>query len=142
MDLETPWGWERFFEELEAFLRDIHRQLGVANKSYSEYAVERLEISIQSVASIVDLLRSRPMDEVTGLSVKLIELLQCLRRIYVKWQSYIDEGHPTSSYTAPVCRSPENRTGRPKFEITKDQIEYLRCMSFSWTQIAKLLGVS
>ena len=47
------WGWERFFEELAAFLRDLNRQAGTANESYCEYAVERLEICLQSVSSLV-----------------------------------------------------------------------------------------
>ena len=37
------WGCERFFEELASFSRDINRQVGTANESYCEYAVERLE---------------------------------------------------------------------------------------------------
>ncbi len=32
--------------------------------------------------------------------------------------------------------------GRPKFSITKSQLEYLERMSFNWTQIYKMLCVS
>ena len=79
------WGWERFFEELASFLRDINRQTGIANESYCEYAVERLETCIHSVSTLIHQLRSRPAhvtDDVAGVtacySVQLAELLQCL----------------------------------------------------------------
>ena len=100
-----------FFEELESFLRDLNRQIGLANRLYSEYAVERLEVCIHSVSSLVDLLHSRSPSEtstdVVQLSVQLAELLQCLRRIFLKWQAQIDgeEVHAETSYTAPVNRS-------------------------------------
>ena len=32
--------------------------------------------------------------------------------------------------------------GRPRFDISQDQLEYLSSMSFTWTQIASMLGVS
>ena len=32
--------------------------------------------------------------------------------------------------------------GRPKFEVNREQILYLLSMSFSWKQIASILGVS
>ena len=83
------WGWERFFEELSAFLRDLNRQAGTANESYCEYAVERLEICLQSVSSLVRQLRSRPAhitDHEASVaacySVQLAELLQCLQQLY------------------------------------------------------------
>ena len=40
-----------------------------------------------------------------------------------------------------VKHSTFNRPSRPKFYVTKEQLEYLSSMS-SWTQIAKFLGVS
>ena len=36
--------------------------------------------------------------------------------------------------------SPRGR--RPRFEISKDQVVYLASLSFTWTEIAALLGVS
>ena len=32
--------------------------------------------------------------------------------------------------------------GRSKFYVSRDQLEYLSSMSFNWTQIAEMLGVS
>ena len=33
-------------------------------------------------------------------------------------------------------------SGRPRFDISKEQLEYLSSLSFSWTDIAHMLGVS
>lgn len=141
------WGWERFFDELASFMRDINRQAGIANESYCEYAVERLEICIHSVSTLLDQLRTRPVhvtdsvaDIATRYSVQLAELLQCLRGLYIEWQRYHDEGHSLPSYSAPTLHS--STRGRPKFIISREQICYLRSMSFSWVQIATLFGVS
>ena len=34
------------------------------------------------------------------------------------------------------------RRGRPKFDITREKVEFLTSMSFTWTQIAGMLGIS
>ena len=98
---------------------------------------------------MVDLLRSRPpsvtdseIGVVTQFSVQLVERLECLKELYVKWQRYTDEraGHDQGSYSAPLSVS--SGRGRPKFVITQQQLHYLCSISFSWSQIAKLSGVS
>ena len=37
---------------------------------------------------------------------------------------------------------PLSQTGRPIFDISKEQIQYLRSMSYTWVQISEILGVS
>ena len=37
---------------------------------------------------------------------------------------------------------PTGAKGRPKFQITQEQLEYLCSLSFSWSDIAVLLGIS
>ena len=32
--------------------------------------------------------------------------------------------------------------GRPRFDVARQQLEYLSSLSFSWSEIAALLGVS
>ena len=44
-------------------------------------------------------------------------------------------------YAAAIISSPGTR-GRPRFDVTKEQLEYLRSMSFTWTDIGNILGVS
>ena len=123
------WGWERFFDELSRFLRDLNRQTGVANESYCEYAVERLEVCIRSVSALLDQLRLRPpthvADDVSDVavhySVQLAELLQCLRGLYTEWQRYCDDGHHLSTaYSVPT--SQPSIQGRPRFIISREQI--------------------
>ena len=102
------WGWERFFEELSSFLDDINRQAGHSNESYCEYVLERLEVCVESVSSLRDLLRTRPPSVTegeshiaVGYSTQLTELLRCLRRLYMKWQEYMDRRNTSSSYSTP-----------------------------------------
>ena len=67
------------------------------------------------------------------------------QRVSSWWQDYVDSDHANQSslyaYRCPQSRVPGVR-GRPRFDITKDQLEYLASLSFSWTQIASILGVS
>lgn len=64
----------------------------------------------------------------------------CVREITSQWERHIDEQvhrEVATSYSAPHAR-----VGRPRFNITREQLEYLASMSFSWSQIAGMLGVS
>ena len=45
----------------------------------------------------------------------------------------------TNDVQPPVLRSSR---GQPHFDITREQLVYLASMSFTWTGIAKMLGVS
>ena len=45
------------------------------------------------------------------------------------------------SYSAPLDLSQTGR-GRKRYEITKDQLEHLRSLYFSWEAIARILQVS
>ena len=74
---------------------------------------------------------------------KLSELLSCFRELSQQWQAHIDRRMRlscTTSYAAPSVHT--SRRGRPKFDITREQLEYLSSMSFTWVQIARILGVS
>ena len=55
-DANQPWGWERFFGELDAFMRLAERQEGTANGSFAEYVVERLETCMRNVSVLVNTL--------------------------------------------------------------------------------------
>ena len=45
-----------------------------------------------------------------------------------------------NSYQVPLVVF--NRLGRPRFDISQEQLVYLRSLSFTWSQIAAILGVS
>lgn len=147
------WGWNRYFEEMGSLVRDISRRAGdasAANHSFCEYVLDRLEICIESLSSLVELLRTHPpsvtyqeAEVATRYSGQLAELLDYMRHLYVEWNGYLDGSHTltvSTSYSVPI--SQHAGRGRPKFDINKEQIQYLRSMSFSWVQISKLLGVS
>ena len=141
------WGWERFFEELSSFLRFAERQQ-LANESFAEYVLERLEACIQSVSVLIDNLRAPTSNQQASAiaahySTLLAELLECLQRLSQEWESYLDQHQlqiASTSYIAPIIHT--TQAGRPRFLITQHQLEYLRSMSFSWVQISEMLGVS
>ena len=80
-----------------------------------------------------------------GLSNVHADLLQLLRTVQVslqKWVDYsdvLDSQRTLSSYFPPLL---ESGRGRPKFDISREQLQYLRSLSFSWTAIADMLRVT
>ena len=142
-------GWERFFQELETFLQTLNFQFGTASESFCRYASERLEVCCGSISDLLNQLRitvsggSLSDDEacvVVEYCTSLAEVLQSLQAIGAKWESCADQSQPSSCYAAQAV--PTGGRGRPKFNISRDQIEYLASMSFNWTQIADMHGVS
>jgi len=149
--METElWGWESLFEQLTSVLRAAERQLGVCNKQYAQYVLERFERCTQTVAY----LQSHMEDSVSSLSpenrrVAVIyialtdDLLTCLRLLGAKSQHYLDCLEAiVSSTTYRVDVAVPSRRGRPRFLVTQDQLEHLRSLSFTWTDVCSLLGVS
>ena len=146
-------GWETFFEEIEAFLTSLQQQAGNASETFFRYAIERLEVCIVNISRLLTLLRAplpAGVDQqqqdaaiVVEYCSHLSQLLQCLRVISLEWQSYfgVIELRTLQLAYAPGQVQLASR-GRPRFDISKDQLEYLSSMSFTWTQIASMLGVS
>ena len=153
------WGWETFFEEIVSFLSLARSNLGVVDQRRSQHILERLETCLINIAALRDHLQHPPREwledrqptdtEIEVLfryATQLQELLECLRGIANLWQVHLDElesnlsASTTSSYQAPV--EDASGPGRPRFSITREQLQYLSSMSFSWTQIADILGVS
>lgn len=143
--------WVTFFTEIERFVASASRQIGFANEQFSEFVVDRLEIFIVSVSSLLSHLganlpsNERSMENaISRICSNLTVLLGCLRAILSEWEDYLNHhcctGGNMYSYTAPVAVS--SLPGRPRFDISKEQLEYLHSMSFTWVQIADLLGVS
>ena len=135
-------GLSAFFDDVVRLIEGAERQYGVANLGYTEYIIERFESCIIACTSVLNQLRtSAPLNDYCA---RLDELIECLRTIYYKWQEYEGILHSNQlnhvSYHAPVTHS--GRSGRPKFEISKDQLIYLTSLSFTWTDIAALLCVS
>ena len=150
------WGWELFFEELSSFLRSLQRQHSTATESFSHYALERIEISCGSLENVLHQLHTTVAEgtlngselaTINEYCTLITELIQHLHSTAQDWESHLDQllqvSHYSSSsmsYSAPT--STTVGPGRPKFHISRDQLEYLSSMSFNWTQIAAMLGVS
>ncbi len=45
--------WETFFTEISRFVSSVNSQRGLANEQFCEHAVERLEMFIVSISSVV-----------------------------------------------------------------------------------------
>ena len=148
--MEDLSGWERFFDELSSFIRSVNRQRGTANEDFSEYVVDRLEMCTTSVSTVIHHLRVNTHNDEEGArvgvqySASLAELLECLRDMLREWQDYLNhyQLRNASSYHASLTPSVPSQLGRPRFNISSEQLQYLRSMSFIWVQISDILGVS
>ena len=151
MAAEDGGGWARFFSELTALLVTCDQQYGLANEDLTEYLVDHLSISCQSVQAIHDRLAGpgQGMNELDDLKRDVCQLLEDLRLILQIWSDYSEAlatEHASSSYVAPLEEPAppyfRRGRGRPRFDISREQLQYLRSLSFSWTSISHMLMVS
>ena len=74
------WGWSRFFGAMLSFLRAVERQENVASEVFCEYAVDRLDLCIRNVSTVILHLQTpntgQPVSETAV--YYLFELLGCL----------------------------------------------------------------
>lgn len=149
-DIEL-WGWTNYFDNISSFLRDLQRNAGIANLRYCEYAVDRLEVCLSSAHLLVNhmdsalhRLRGDDLHHITQYKRCVEELITYLQQIANDWQGYVDVFHTgeqnAGAYRAPVVAS--GQRGRPRFQIEREQLEYLRSLSFTWSDISSMLGVS
>lgn len=141
-------GVATYFEEISHLLEDAERQYGVANNSFTDYILERLEITLGTCSDLLHHIRqAAEAEELEDYVSSLRELIDCIKVIYRKWEEYqtiLDSSsgsRSTLSYQAQAT-SHSSGPGRPKFQISKDQLEYLSSLGFKWNEIAALLGVS
>lgn len=150
---QVVWGWETFFDDLLGFLRVAERHFGTANHAYASHIVERLNTCIRSLSNLKDHLNGAMATHTNStqgeegvihhFSMQITELTECVRSIANKWEEYVeqfDSLRMVDAYHAPTV--PSIGPGRPRFQITQDQLEYLASLSFTWTEIASLLNVS
>ena len=70
-----------------------------------------------------------------------------LKLLHHRWEEYdeILDSYPAVVQGGVSCSAPalvSSGRGRPLFQITKEQLEYLSSLGFQWKEIAALLGVS
>ncbi len=145
------WGWEEFFQQIGQFLTECERNFGSCSGEYAEYVIERLRLCIRSCSCLLDNFEEsineinasvRHRDVIAVYMDAVIELIDCLRELSKEWSRLEDCAVATSSisYRAPTISN--SGRGRPRFDVSCAQIEYLRSLSFSWTNISSLLGIS
>jgi len=141
------WGWEAFFNHLQSFLRQV--RLENTSQDHLEYCLERLEIIISSTVRIRNVLRSSRSsgaDEsstFTRYAALIDDLLVHLNHVFAEIDRCLDNYLSQSSITAyQVDTIQTGQRGRPRFNVTANQLAYLTSLSFTWTQIAKMLGIS
>lgn len=70
-------------------------------------------------------------------------MLVHLNQVYTETDSSLDSYLSHSSVTAYQSNTVQSgRRGRPRFNITANQLSYLTSLSFTWVQIARMLGIS
>lgn len=141
-------GLNEFMDEILRLVEDGDRQYGVANASYTEYFIERLELCIISCIDLRDRMLDDGSADLQDYCATLNQLIECLRMLFYRWLEYediVESALPVGSvsYQAPLLRrSRLAGPGRPSFYISKDQLVYLSSLSFKWKDIAAILNVS
>ena len=126
------------------------RQFGNFSENYANYAIERLEICIITVSCLTAHLENGAVlvqpeyhEVVTGYKNNMESLVTYLRSLSGEWERYIASmEHVSESLRYRVATRESVSRGRPPFIVAKEQLDYLHSLSFSWTDIALLLGVS
>ena len=137
-------GWEAFFEELGHFFQSSSMVFDSANDGYANYVVERLEVCIIALHAVKENLEEALDDNSETIRIyldKIIELLSICRTLSVKWEQRLDAASANHFHPRPPVERRSGR-GRPRFKITKEQLLYLSSMSFSWSNVSVMLGVS
>ena len=142
------WGWSAFFDHVVSFLRRV--RLENVSQDYLEFCLERLETIITGVNRIKSVLQtpiantadSEEISTILHYRQKVDELLQSLSQVHTDIDKMLDNylSDSTVAYQSHTVRS--GQRGRPRFDITESQLQYLTSLSFTWKQIAKMLGIS
>ena len=138
-----------YFNRISRFLEGAERQHGIANANFCEYVQERLELLIGTCTNLCDhmALSAVPSGDeeiIEEYRTNIDSLVECLRCVYDKWLKYEDIVSIRAerfAYQYQVGATVQGR-GRPRFDITKEQLLHLSSLNFTWSEIASLLGVS
>ena len=106
--------------------------------------IERLELCITTCSSVLEIITSSTAAmELQECTSCLRQLVECLERLHCRWDGYKSflEG-PAQHYHPVLTAQHDGGRGRPRFQVSKSQLEYLASLSFKWTEIASILGMS
>ena len=141
-------GWGAFFVEVTVLLDEAQKNYGFANRNYTDYVLERMEMALSTCSEIQQRLFDAEISEMQEYLSTLDELITCTRFIYRKWCEYegILDSRASHSFASTAYQASSSTStigaGRPPFDISKEQLEYLSSIGFKWIEIAAFLGVS
>ena len=140
-------GWTRYFGEIELFMTELVERRDGANADYCLYAVERCELIIRTLSDVECAISSETSDDsdhslFTILSA-IRDLMRTVRDISREWDELPDAIEGSSSIHAYRASSSRGGcVGRPRFQVSREQLVYLRSLNISWSGVSRLLGVS
>lgn len=132
--------WSEYFWNLSRFLERLER---VANEVFAEYACTHVESCLREVSNIYRVVFDElSNDELSNdeqgtpaiqqLERRLRDLKEIVSALIHVWHQYRDMIASSSygtCYVAPVVRR-QGARGRPRLEFSRDQLGYLRSLSF------------
>ena len=133
-------GWSEFFKEISTLVDGAERQYGIANLNYSDYVMERLELSISTCFNLLEAINNAT--ELEECLSSLTELIQYLQACHRRWSEYKAFLQGSSQCYQVLTAQAVGEQGRPRFQVSKLQLEYLESLAFKWTEIASILGIS
>lgn len=125
-----------------------------ANEERCEFIQERIETSISNLRRILDRFETAPHnpeihltgDELQALTEyrsMISTLLDITLVLSQQYEDRVDQIHASrTSYAYHASTVRDGRLGRPRFDVSSGQLEYLSSLLFTWTEVAALLGVS
>ena len=85
-DSEASDRWRLYFDGIVSLLEEAERHYGVSNQRYTQYLLERLEVSRSSCGELKAEIENSGLELVDSMQ----ELLECLMLIHRKWSDYQD----------------------------------------------------
>ena len=120
--------WSEYFETITQFLVGASRQYGVANGSFTEYAVDRLDLCISTCSTLEEQMITNSGEGILELAEEAIIVeykteLECLVdsliSIQLKWKDYQEVLEARLEEFAYQVNSSRSRSrGRPRFQRT------------------------
>ena len=149
---EALQGWDNFFSAVVVVLRETSEENFSLDQRTISYAKARIENCLIGLRRILDRLHYATATEgMTDLISKVKLLHERFSTLYTFWnenRQSVDDTHQRQAPHNPISYSvglvDSDRTGkkgRPTLCIERSQVEYLRSLQFSWSEIASLLGV-
>ena len=145
---EALQSWDNFFSAILVVLRESSEENFSLDQRTISYATARIENCMIGLQRILERLHDAAITEgILDLISKTKLLYERFSTLHAFWDQNRQSGesqpsHSSLQYRSVVRNSDRTgRKGRPTLSIERSQVEYLRSLQFSWSEIASLLGV-